>query len=176
MSSIYSRYSHYSDRKHCLPCAAREGGGRRDSAGERGGEKEDDPEGKEMEISQGSIRTLKFPLCYCTIEFFTCLSQSRGLTTLRSKWHHPILWTGKFWYGKCHQTRPKKDWLTWPQSPGAAAATLLPFQLEEPECFLIGKSHRDCLVIKIQMKCERNCLDAGCISMNYWTPEPSHKS
>lgn len=109
------------------------------------------------------------------IEFFTCSSQSCGLTTLQSKGHHPILWTGTFWYGKCHQTRPKKDRLTWPQSSGAAA-TLLPFQLEEPECFLIGKSHRDCLVIKIRMKCECSCLDAGCISMNYWTPEPSHKS
>lgn len=40
----------------------REAGG--DSEGERGGEKENDPEGKEMEISQGSFRPLKFPLRY----------------------------------------------------------------------------------------------------------------
>lgn len=40
----------------------REAGG--DSEGERGGEKEDDPEGKEIEMSPGSFRPLKFPLRY----------------------------------------------------------------------------------------------------------------
>lgn len=40
----------------------REAGG--DSEGERGGEKENDPEGKEIEMSPGSFRPLKLPLRY----------------------------------------------------------------------------------------------------------------
>lgn len=72
-----------------------------------------------------------------------------------------------------------QDWLRlfWPQGLVFLSSSFSFIQLKSPSMFFHQKTHLGlCFIIKIWIECECNLLAAGCISMNYWTPEPSHKS
>lgn len=74
-----------------------------------------------------------------------------------------------------------RDWLLliWPQSPDSSPALLLfhhPRPMS-PSMFFHHKTQLGwCFLISIWTEGECSLLAAWCISMNYWTLEPSHKS
>lgn len=67
--------------------------------------------------------------------------------------------------------------LTWPRGLVLLSPSFSFIQLKSPSMFFYHKTHLGlCFKIKIWIECECNLLAAGSISMNYWTPGPSHKS